>query len=159
MTPLTLLVRQAGKVYTDGDPDFKVAATGFAVLAAGISETATSLLAAVMVFFWFLDMISGAARAIAIGGLSAFTTPKFYGGFLKLLAAACGIGVGVGTDLLIADLGLDKHYISTAALAIVTIGFGSSAAQNVAHWWPSLAALLERGLGRARDTQPTDGHD
>lgn len=144
-------VRQALQVYTDGDATMKAGATGFALIATALSETVAGLVFAALATLWLADMLSGALRAIAEGGLGNFRFSRFMEGFSKLFAATIGIVIATVLDVMAIDAGLDRPYVTTAAMTGIAFGFGASATENLAYWFPGVAGQLSRVLNRGAE--------
>lgn len=143
-------VKQAMQVYTDGDAAVKVGVTGFSLIATAISETVAGIVFAALAVLWLVDMLSGALRAIAEGGLGNFRFGRFMEGFSKLFAAGLGIVIATVLDVMAIDAGLDRPYITTAAMTGIAFGFGASATENLAYWFPGVAGQLSRILNRGQ---------
>lgn len=143
-------VRQALQVYTDGDAAVKLGASGFALIASALSETVFGLVFAALATLWLADMLSGALRAIAIGGLKSFRFPRLMEGFAKLAAAAIGIVIATVLDQIAIESGLDRPVITTAAMTGIAFGFGASATENLAYWFPGVAGQLSKILNRGQ---------
>lgn len=143
-------VKQAMQVYTDGDAAVKVGVTGFSLIATALSDTVAGIVFAALAVLWLADMLSGALRAIAEGGLGNFRFSRFMEGFGKLLAATLGIVVATVLDVMAIDAGLDRPYITTAAMTGIAFGFGTSATENLAYWFPGVAGQLSRVLNRGQ---------
>lgn len=144
------VVKQALQVYTDGSAGVKAGVTGFALIATALSETVAGLVFAALAVLWLVDMLSGALRAIAEGGISSFRFSRFMEGFAKLLAATLGIVVATVLDVMAIDAGLNRPYITTAAMTGIAFGFGASATENLAYWFPGVAGQLSRILNRGQ---------
>lgn len=147
---LPSVVRSAFQVYTDGDAAVKLGTTGFAVIGAALSDTVAGVIFAALAVFWLVDMLSGALRAIAEGGLKSFRFGRFMEGFSKLFAAALGIVIATVLDVMAIDAGLDRPYVTTAAMTGIAFGFGASATENLAYWFPGVAGQLSKILNRGQ---------
>lgn len=127
------------------------AALGIVVLASAIWEVVTSVLAGIVCLFWIADMLSGALRAMEVGGgMAGFSTERFLGGVRKFAIAFVVLLLGVGFDRLLALADVGFQHFTTTSLTVIALAFGGSAVKNVAHFFPELDDVFGAALHRLR---------
>jgi hypothetical protein len=138
-----------------GPTAVKGAAAGLAMLGSAIWGALTSLLAAVLGFFWLLDMLSGMILAWEGKGGREWSWPKFWGGFRKLAIAGVAIGLGVGVDAVIASTGAQVEMFGIGAMGALIAAFGGSAAQNIREYFPGAGGILGKAMERIPGAEPS----